>query len=86
MTITNVALGFRGLREPFSLSFTGAYDKGLPVLQLDGPKGFTYAVESSTDLINWTTAALLANTDGTVRFTDSNANNAIIQFYRAVAP
>jgi len=86
VAITNVALGFRGLRDPFTLSFTGAYDKELPVLQLDGPKGFTYAVESSTDLINWTTAALLVNTDGAVRFTVPNENNAPARFYRAVGP
>ncbi|MBI2888944.1 MAG: hypothetical protein HYY10_03410 [Candidatus Liptonbacteria bacterium] len=85
-TVTNVALGFRGLREPFSLSFTGMYDKGLPVFQLDGPKGYIYAVESSTDLINWTVTAILANTSGTVRFTDSSATNATTRFYRAVAP
>ncbi len=86
ITVTNVALGFRGLQEPFSLSFTGQLKGGIPILQLNGPKGFTYAVESSTDLINWTTAALLANTDGTVHFTVPNINNAPARFYRAVGP
>ncbi|MBI3114347.1 MAG: hypothetical protein HYZ07_00115 [Candidatus Harrisonbacteria bacterium] len=86
VNITNVALGFRGLREPFSLSFTGQYKDGIPILQLSGLKGFTYTVESSTDLTNWTTVARLANTDGIVRFTVPNENNAPARFYRAVGP
>jgi hypothetical protein len=84
--VTNVALAFQGLREPFSLSFTGTYDRGLPVFQLDGPKGFTYAVESSTDLKNWKTDALLVNTEGSVQFTAPNETSALALFYRAVAP
>ncbi|MBI2889053.1 MAG: hypothetical protein HYY10_03980 [Candidatus Liptonbacteria bacterium] len=85
-TVTNVALGFRGLREPFSLSFTGQQKDGVPILQLNGPKGHTYAVESSTDLTNWTITAVLGNTDGVVRFTVPNTNNAPARFYRAVGP
>ncbi|MBI2889051.1 MAG: SUMF1/EgtB/PvdO family nonheme iron enzyme [Candidatus Liptonbacteria bacterium] len=85
-TITNVALGFRGIQEPFSLSFTGQLKDGIPILQLTGPKGITYAVESSTNLTDWKAVAMLINTDGTVRFTDPNTSNATAVFYRAVAP
>jgi|SRR3989344_4615805 len=84
--ITNVALGFTGIREPFSLSFTDTNFKGLPVLKLVGPSGFNYRVESGTDLVNWSTIAVLINTNGVVSFIDRTSTNAPARFYRAVAP
>lgn len=84
--VTNVALGFVGVRESFSLSFTSSFTNGLPVLQLNGPSGFTYIVEASTNLVDWETAAVLINTNGTVRFIDSNSIGSASRFYRAVAP
>ncbi len=85
--ITNVALGFIGIREPFSLSFTGTNNNSLPVLQLTGPSGFNYRVESSTNLVDWSTIAMLVNTNGIVRFIDQSlTNNATTRFYRAVVP
>lgn len=84
--VTNVALGFSGVREPFLLSFTGASKNGLPVLQLTGPAGFNYRVEFSTNLADWSTMAILVNTNGIVRFVDPSTNNAPARFYRAVAP
>ena len=85
VTVTNVALGFAGVREPFSLSFVGTNANG-PVLQLTGPSGYNYKLESSTNLVGWTPRAILENTNGVVRFVDSNTNNATARFYRAVAP
>src|SRR3989344_4815261 len=86
VTITNVALGFAGIREPFSLSFIGINATGLLLLQLNGPLGFNYRVETSTNLVNWTTTAILGNTNGVVRFTVPESTNAPARFYRAVAP
>ena len=83
--ITNVALGFAGVKEPFSLSFAGINANGMPLLELIGPSGFNYAVETSTNLVGWTTVALLVNTNGVVRFVDTSTNNATARFYRAVA-
>jgi hypothetical protein len=84
--ITNVSLGFRGIRETFSLSFVGQQKDGAPVLQLNAPKGFNYAIQRSTNLLDWTVVALLANENGAVRFTDLSVTNALTQFYRAVVP
>jgi hypothetical protein len=84
VTITNVTLGFRGLREPFTLTVTNAGVGKLPALQLNGPAGFNYTVETSTNLTDWSTIALLVNTNGTVRFTDPTLTNATARFYRAV--
>ena len=84
--ITNVAFGFSGIREPFSLSFVGTKVDGLPLLQLTGPSGYNYTVETSKNLVDWSTVAILVNTTGSVRFVDSTANNATARFYRAVAP
>ena len=86
ITITNVAFGFSGLNKPFSLSSTGVFENDHPVLQLTGPSGFTYKIEASNDLVNWIPVALLVNTEGTVRFIDSDLDNATTRFYRAVAP
>ncbi|MDO8482893.1 MAG: hypothetical protein Q7S86_03690, partial [bacterium] len=85
VTVTNVALGFAGLREPFSLSFVGTDPTGLPLLQLNGPSGFNYRVETSTNLVDWETTAILVNTNGVVRFT-ATTTNTTAQFYRAAVP
>ncbi|MDO8650396.1 MAG: hypothetical protein Q7K33_03780, partial [Candidatus Berkelbacteria bacterium] len=86
VTVTNVALGFVGIREPFYLSFTGKNSNGLPVIQLTGPAGFNYTVEASTDLIDWVTVAILVNTNGTVKFFDRESASYNKRFYRVVAP
>ncbi len=83
--VTNITLGFVGIRETFSLSATGKQINGLPILQLNGPAGYNYAVEVSTNLVNWKTIATLVNTNGIVRFTDSVSTSASSRFYRAVA-
>jgi hypothetical protein len=84
--ITNVVFGFAGVREPFSLSYTGMNPSGGPILQLVGPTGFNYRIMSSTDLIVWNTISVLVNTNGLVRFIDQTVPNAPARFYRAVVP
>lgn len=83
--ITNITLGFAGIRGPFSLSPAGTTAEGMSKLELRGPAGFTYAVESSTNLTNWEVTALLVNTNGMVRFTVPK-ETMTARFYRAVVP
>lgn len=84
-TVTNVALGFTGLREPFSLSIGNILTNGVLTFQLVGPPGFNYRVESSTNLTDWSTIAILVNTNSVVNFVDpSSFTNR--RFYRAVTP
>ena len=56
----------------------------MPRLQLTGPSGYSYLVQTSTNLMNWTPTALLANTNGTVWFVDSAVTNFNRKFYRAM--
>lgn len=86
VVVANVALGFAGIREPFSLSLAGTSAGGLPVMRLTGPFGFNYRLEFSTNLIHWSTIAVLVNTNGTVRFIDQASTNMATRFYRAVVP
>lgn len=83
--ITNVSIGLAGVSEPFTLSVTGMTN-GTQVMQLTGPAGYTYSVELSSNLINWSVMAMLANTNGIVRFLDTESTNAPMRFYRAVTP
>jgi hypothetical protein len=84
IVVTNVATGFVGITAPLTLgvSLTNA----IPLLQLTGASNYNYLVETSTNLVNWTPTALLANTNGTVFFADKTATNSPARFYRAVMP
>ncbi len=72
--------------RPFALSLATNSVNGLPVFQLTGQSGFYYIVQASTNLINWSNIATLANTNGVVSFTDPASTNFNRRFYRAVAP
>jgi hypothetical protein len=84
VVITNVATGFIGVTNPVTLGIS--LTNGLPMLQLTAPTNFNYLVQSSTNLVNWTPAALLFNTNGTVQFIDSAVTNSPARFYRALMP
>lgn len=85
ITVTNVATGFAGVKEPITLAVVGSTNR-TPTLKLTGAAGFNYLLQSSTNLVNWTPSALLLNTNGTVLFTDSSATNSSQRFYRALLP
>lgn len=85
VTVTNVMLKQVGVSQPFSLSVVTNSSNGL-VYQLTGEAGFEYTVQASTNLVDWTEIATLANTNGIVRFFDQTATNAPMKFYRGVAP
>ena len=82
VSITNVAMGFVGVTQPITLNI--ALTNGVPRLQLTGPSGYSYLVQTSTNLVAWTPTTLLANTNGTVLFVDSAVTNSNRKFYRAM--
>lgn len=82
--VTNVTLGFVGLREPARLELAGVNTNGLPVMKLTAPAPTAFVLEASTNLTDWDAVAWLVNTNGTVWFTDPAATNAARRFYRAV--
>jgi len=86
VVVTNVALGFAGVSQPFTLTTTTNTSEGLRVLELTVQSGFNYTVDASTNLIDWATIAVLVNTNGVVRFVDRLSTNFHQRFYRAVAP
>lgn len=84
LSLTNTTFVFSGIRDPFSLSFKKQDGVGVQ-LQLAGPKGFTYRIDRSSDVVNWTPVAFLINKDGSVLFTDTSPRSSA-RFYRAVVP
>lgn len=85
VVITNVSFGFFGIREPFSLTVTGTDKNSAPVFKLTGTSGYNYRLESSSNLLDWSTAAILVNTNGVVSFSDPSPTTNR-RFYRAVVP
>ena len=55
---------------------------------LTGTPGSTYAIEASTDLLNWSVLGYVVNTSGALKFSDPNPGATGRRFYRAklVAP
>ena len=84
IAVTNVATGFVGMTQPITLGIS--LTNGAPLLQLTAATNFTYLIQSSTNLVNWTPTALVLNTNGTTRFIDSAVTNSSRRFYRAVVP
>ena len=82
LAVTNVATGFVGVTQAITLDIPLVNGKPMP--RLAGPAGYDYLVQTSTNLVDWTTTALLANTNGTVSFNDSMLASSSQRFYRAV--
>jgi hypothetical protein len=55
---------------------------GQPLLTVTGTPGAAYAIEFSTNLLDWTPGATLSNLTGTVQFTDFDSTNHFQRFYR----
>jgi hypothetical protein len=51
-------------------------------LNFTGGAGTRVAVESSTNLLDWTEVATVTNTTGSVQFDDNSAGNSSYKFYR----
>jgi Immunoglobulin domain len=84
IAVTNVATGFVGVAQPIALGIL--LTNGAPLVQLTAATNFTYLIQSSTNLVDWTPTALLLNTNGTAQFIDSAVTNSSARFYRAVMP
>jgi hypothetical protein len=84
ITVTNIATGFVGLTQPVTLGVS--LTNNAPLVRLTAATNFTYLVQSSTNLVDWTPAAVLLNTNGTAQFIDSAATGSSARFYRAVVP
>ena len=84
VAVTNVATGFVGVTQPTTLRLS--ITNRAPLVQLTAATNFTYLIQSSTNLVDWTPAAMLLNTNGTVQFIDSAITNSRTRFYRAVVP
>src|SRR5204863_3934379 len=69
---------------PFWLDAVERLNNGAFLLQLTGEPGRQYAIDASTDFVDW--FALKTNSagrDGTVDFLDATATNYTRSFYRA---
>jgi len=52
-------------------------------LSVSGDAGASYVIEASADLRHWDVVATVANTSGSVEFTDNEAASHDHRFYRA---
>ena len=86
VTVTNVATGFVGVAQPITLESAGLATNGAPVLKLTGAPDYTYLIQASTNLLDWTPTALLVNTNGTVLFAEPGPASPTTRFYRATLP
>ena len=60
---------------------------GLPTISFTGIPGFTYAIQASADMVNWSEiGTVTAGSNGLFQFTDANANRYSARYYRTSAP
>jgi hypothetical protein len=52
-------------------------------MSLIGGVGFSYAIEASTNIVNWTPITMLTNASRTIPWADADATNYSQRFYRA---
>jgi hypothetical protein len=55
-------------------------------LLLKGIGGWTYTIQASTDLVNWTPLTTFVATNGATQIVDPAAGSFSHRFYRATAP
>ena len=68
---------------PVQLTGLGRDSNGQFLLRLAGPSGSRYAIEGSTNLLQWTSLKTNIVTDGSFDFIDSGASNLSRRYYRA---
>ena len=76
---------FLTVTEPPQLR-SAAISNGIFQLTSQGGRGFQYALQASSNLVNWETVAMLSvtNISGAAPFADPAATNFTRRFYRAV--
>lgn len=82
--VTNVLTGYVGLSQPITLGIS--ITNGAPLLQVTAATNFTYLIQSSINMVDWTPTALLFNLNGQAQFIDSATTNSATRFYRAMMP
>ena len=53
------------------------------IFDLTGPAGYNYLIESSTDLLNWTSNSTVSNPSGQVIFTEPGPPGNPMRTFRA---
>jgi hypothetical protein len=61
------------------------YTNGQLQFVVTGAPGPAYTIQTSSNLVDWVTLTNLANTNGTINYTDTVYTNSPAQFYRASA-
>lgn len=56
---------------------------GTVQMVLNGQAGSSYAIDGSSNLVDWTLLTTFVNTNGTYQFTDTSSTNKPLGFYRA---
>jgi hypothetical protein len=69
--------------RPASLSRYSRLGNGGFQFTIDGEAGVTYVIETSSDLIQWTSLTTVVNSTGPIQFTDPDAATVAKRFYRA---
>jgi hypothetical protein len=80
-TSTNFAVTVSPLFQITSIIFDA---QGIVQVTTSGGMGVTYALQASSDLVNWTTVSVQTNETGSVVFSEQPTTNSI-RFYRAMS-
>jgi subtilisin-like proprotein convertase family protein len=86
LTITTAGAAARSsvsIPEPPRITSIIIGDQGAVRVTVSGEVGLSYALETSSDLLNWTKAEVLENLTGSIVFNEQPTN--AIRFYRAVS-
>ena len=81
VTSSNALLTVNPPQPPQFLSVS-VLSNGLVQMVLSGQTGSTYAIDGSSDLVNWNSLVTFTNTSGTYSFTDAASTNHALGFYR----
>ena len=65
---------------------TTAATNGLQLSIVEPDAGAVYALEGSTNLVNWTKLMACTSAGGTFAYTDTHITNYVRRFYRVVVP
>jgi uncharacterized repeat protein (TIGR03803 family) len=68
------------------LGTPSSFSRGAFQFTMSGSTGLTYAVQASTNLVDWITLTNFVSTDSLMSFCDAAATNFSQRFYRAVVP
>jgi hypothetical protein len=87
VNISDIQTQFEGFTGSFGLNIAGGGVGGGINLTVSGVLGASYIIESSSDLINWTSMATVGMESGTsATVSDPDAGNNPSRFYRLIVP